>query len=236
MAEVAHPQTEMQDKGEGTNLENLSGELVTVFEPDGAASEAYRTVRTNLLYTFVDSPPRVVVVTSPGSAEGKSTTCANLGVALAQAGKRTLIIDCDLRRPVMHKIFGLSGKKGIVSLLAGESSLHEVCQEPLPGLKVLSAGTRPPNPAELLGSQRLADFLAGAQEEFDYVLIDSPPVRLVSDSIVLASQGDGVLLVLDAQKTRKGDLRRTVRSLKAVGAVILGTVMNNVKDSGDNLY
>jgi capsular exopolysaccharide synthesis family protein len=229
---MIHSQLERQVQRERKSG-GLSGCLVTALEPHSPASEAYRTLRTNILHSLIDgTPPRVVVVvTSPGSKESKSAVCANLGVALAQAGKNTLIVDCDLREPRMHRIFGLGGSQGIVEILKGECHLREVCQEPLPGLKVLTANTAPPNPAELLESQRLSDLLADVREEFDYVLVDSSPAGLVSDSAILATQGDGVLLVLDGRKTRKANVRRTVRNLTAVGATILGTVMNNVKKS-----
>jgi Mrp family chromosome partitioning ATPase len=133
-----------------------SGCLITVLDPADAASEAYRALRTSLLYARVDNPPKVILVTSPGSTEGKSTVCANLGVVLAQAGKRVLIMDCDLRRPVIHRIFGLPNTWGIVNVLVGESNLRDTYQEPVPGMKVLTVGAVPPNPAELLSSQRLS--------------------------------------------------------------------------------
>lgn len=215
---------------------DLSDRLVTVLDPASVASEAYRTLRTSLLYALVDAPPKVVVVTSPGSAEGKSTTCANLAVVLAQAGKSTLVIDCDLRKPSMHKIFGLRNFVGVVDALAKELDLRGLWHEPLPNLKVVTTGPIPPNPAELVGSRRFAQILVRMREEFDYVIIDSPPVGLVSDPMVLATQGDGVLLVLDAQHTRKGTLRQAVRSLESVGAKILGTVMNNAQAEKGGYY
>lgn len=215
---------------------DLSGRLITVLDPTSVAAEAYRSLRTNLLYALVDNPPRVIVLTSPGPREGKSTTCANLGVVLTQADKRTLIIDCDFRKPVLHKVFGLRNIYGVVDVLVGQHTLEEVWHEPLSGLKVLTVGPVPPNPAELLGSRRFAQFLASVRRDFDYVLIDAPPVGLVSDPAILATQGDGVLLVLDAQNTRKGALRESMRSLEAVGANVLGTVMNNVKKGRDGYY
>jgi len=219
-----------------TPAEALPDNLVTVTDPNGTASEAYRTIRTNLLYSLVDLPLQVVVLTSPGPREGKSTTCANLGVVLAQADKKTLVLDCDLRRPVLHKVFGLRNLWGLVNVLAAERKLEEVWHEPLPGLKVVTVGPVPPNPAELLGSQRFAELLEAFREQFDYVLVDAPPVELVSDPAILATQGDGVLLVVDAQKTRKGAVRRSMRSLEAVGANVLGLVMNNVKAGKDGYY
>jgi len=215
---------------------DLSDRLVTLLDPSSVASEAYRTLRTSLLYAVVDAPPKVVVVTSPGGAEGKSTTCANLAVVLAQAGKSTLVIDCDLRKPSMHKIFGLRNFTGVVDALARELDLREIWHEPLANLKVVTTGPIPPNPAELVGSRRFAQILGRMREEFDYVILDSPPVGLVSDPMVLSTQGDGVLLVLDSQHTRRNSLRQAVRSLESVGAKILGTVMNNAEVGKGGYY
>jgi capsular exopolysaccharide synthesis family protein len=229
------PQKEVQKATDGRNL---SGSLVTALDPTDAASEAYRRLRTNLLYAFVDAPPSVIMVTSPGSAEGKSSVCANLGVVLAQAGKNTLIVDCDLRRPMMREIFGLPGSDGLVNVLVGEQALQDVYQEPLPDveLKVLTAGILPPNPAELLDSRRFSELLATVRAEFDYVLVDSSPAGMVSDPIILATKVDGVLLTLDARKTRRGDVRRAMRGLTTVGADVLGTVMNRVIASKSDYY
>jgi capsular exopolysaccharide synthesis family protein len=210
--------------------------LVTVTDPTGAASEAYRTLRTNLLYAVMDEPPEVIVLTSPGQSEGKSTTCSNLGVALAQAGKKVLVLDCDFRKPVMHKFFGLRNLKGMVNVLLGECELQSVSHEPVEGLTVVTVGPLPSNPAELMGTQRFSELLASLRKEFDYILIDAPPVGLVSDPAILATQGDAVLLVVDAQKTPQGAVRGAIRSLRAVGANILGTVMNNVEGLESDYY
>lgn len=220
-------------KAEGNDV---PANLVTLIHPTGTAAEDYRTLRTSLLYTLIDNPPRTIVVTSPGPKEGKSTTCANLGVVLAQADKRTLIVDCDFRRPAMHGIFGSRNLYGVVNVLADECGMQEVWHEPLPDLKVMTVGPIPSRPAELVGSNRFARFLEAAQQEFDYVLIDAPPTGPVSDPAILATQADGVLLVLDAQKTRKKALRKATRTLEAVGATILGTVMNNVKGNQEGIY
>lgn len=216
---------------------DLSGSLVTMHDPTGAASEAYRTLRTNLLYSLVDLPLQIVVLTSPGPREGKSTTCANLAVVLAQADKSTLMMDCDLRKPKLQNIFGLSNIRGVVNVLAGECGLQEVWHEPMPaGLKVVTTGPIPPNPAELLSSRRFTELLEGARQKFDFVLIDAPPTELVSDPTILATHADGVLLVLDAQKTRKAVLQRAIRRMEAVGARVLGTVMNNAEAPKDSYY
>jgi capsular exopolysaccharide synthesis family protein len=217
---------------EGLGSDDFSGRLVTTLDPASTASEAYRGLRTSLFYAVVDTPPKVIVVTSPRHMEGKSTTCANLGIALAQADKKTLVMDCDLRRPTMHKIFSIRNLHGVVNVVAGEYELPEVWHEPLAGLKVATTGPLPPNPVELLDSERFAELVDRMRQTFDYVLIDAPPTELVSDPAIVAAKGDGALLVVDAQNTRKGSVRRAVRTLETVGAKVIGTVMNNVKVSG----
>lgn len=221
-------------------IKDLSGRLVTVSNPNSAASEAYRTLRANVLCTQVGTPPRVIVVTSYGTAEGKSTVCANLGVVLAQAGKKTLVADCDLRRPSLHSIFGLRNIRGMVDVLAEGNDLYEdwqgVCHEPLPGLGVLAVGTLPPNPAELILSRRFSEFLAAVRQQFEYVLVDTPPLGFVSDAAIIAVQADDVLLTLDARRTRNESVRRAVHDLRSKGANVLGTVMNNTEGLEGGYY
>lgn len=211
-------------------------DLITVLEPVSVAAEAYRTLRTNLFYAVVDRPPKVIVVTSPNPKDGKSVTCANLGVVLAQADKSTLLVDCDLRRPNVHRLFEARNFRGLADVLVKEDDPREVWQEPVPNLKILTAGLIPPNPAELLGSKRFTGLLERMRNNFDYILLDAPPVEMVADPLILATQADGVLLVVNSQNTRRGDLRRSVRSLNAVEANILGTVMNNAKTSAGGYY
>jgi len=153
-----------------------------------------------------------------------------LGVVLAEAGKSTLLLDCDLHTPTLHKIFALPNLRGVTDVLAGEYSLQGIWQEPLPELKVVTVGPVPPNPAELLASRRFAELLDQSRQEFEYVLVDSPPVGRVSDPLVLAAKGDGVLLVIDAQSTRKASVWQSMRALEGVGARVLGTIMNNVNN------
>ena len=210
--------------------------LVALLDPAGVASEAYRSLRTSLLYAAVDAPPTVILITSPSSGDGKSTTCANLAVVLAQADKQTLVIDGDLREPGLHRFFDMPNVSGVVDVLAGEHELLEVCKESIPGLHILSAGPIPPNPAELLSSGRFSELVGQARRLFDYVLIDSPPTALVSDPMIIATQADGVLLVLDSEGTSKGSLRKAVRNLEAVGANVLGTVMNKARKTETVLY
>lgn len=220
----------------GRDGKDLSEELVTFHDPMDVTSEAYRMLRTNLFYALIDDPPKVVVVTSSNPREGKSTTCANLGVVLANAGKNVLIVDCDLRNPVEHKLFGIESSSGLLDVLSGARRLEAVWSEPVSGLKVVPAGHTPPNPSEVLSSRRFTEFLDRVRQEFDYVLLDTPPVCLVSDSAILAKNGDGVLLVLDAQETSKRTLRRAMHILEGVGANVIGTVMNKTKVSKEDKY
>jgi receptor protein-tyrosine kinase len=224
-------------EGRRGRTDDLSGNLITVVDPGSMASEAYHTLRTSLLYAVVDRPPQVIVVSSPGSREGKSTTCANLGVVLAQIDKSVLVVDGDLRRPTLHKIFGVKNAFGLVSVLVGERDLQDTWQEVMPGLSLLTAGPMLPNPADLLSSQRCAELVRQLRENFDYVLVDAPPLAgPISDPTILATQGDGILLVVDARNTRKGSVRRSMRELEAVGVDVLGTVMNGVDLVGNNYY
>ena len=223
-------------QAQNDEVDALSGQLVTLLDPAAVASEAYRSLRTSLLYAVANAPPTVIQITSPGLMDGKSTTCANLAVVLAQAGKETLVIDGDLHEPSLHKIFGVPNVNGMVNVLSGEYDLSEMCTEPFPGLEVLSTGPTPPNPAELLISGRLAPLIGQARQLFDYVLIDSPPTELVSDPMIIATQADAVLLVLDSQGTSRGSLRRAMRGLEAVGANVLGTVMNKAPKAKPGRY
>lgn len=211
--------------------EDFSGQVVTIADPDSAASEAYRTLRTNLIYAQVDRLVQVITITSPGPREGKSTICANLGVVLAQANKRTLLMDCDFRKPMLHRIFGIPNVRGVVDVVDEQSDMRDVWQEPLANLKVITAGAPPPNPAELAQSERFAELLSYTRQYFDYVLIDVSPVQSVSDPAIIGTQGDGVVLVFDAQHTPKLAVRQSMKSLEIVGATVLGTIMNNVRTS-----
>jgi capsular exopolysaccharide synthesis family protein len=230
------PQSLISSKAEGS-LDEIFGHLITLSDPYSPTAEAFRALSVNLLYALADMPSKVVVLTSPDARQGKSLTCSNLGVVLAQMDKRTLIVDCDFRRPVQHEILSLRNSQGLADVLVGEHEPPEVWQEsPAAGLWATTAGHLPPNPVRLLGSRRFAGFLIRARQEFDYVLIDAPPMQPVSDSMLLAPQGDGVLLVFDSQSTRKRIVRESVRSLQAVKASVLGTVITNFGDTHDSDY
>ena len=223
-------------QAQNDEVDALSGQLVTLLDSAAVASEAYRSLRTSLLYAVANAPPTVILITSPGLMDGKSTTCANLAVVLAQAGKETLVIDGDLHEPSLHKIFGVPNVSGMVNVLSGEYDLSEMCTELFPGLKVLSTGPIPPNPAELLISGRLAPLIGQARQLFDYVLIDSPPTELVSDPMIIATQADAVMLVLNSEETSKTSMHRAVHELETVGANVVGTVINKAPKTETRRY
>ncbi|HCF92561.1 MAG TPA: capsular biosynthesis protein, partial [Firmicutes bacterium] len=164
--------------------------LITHLSPRSAVSEAYRTLRTNIQFGALDRAVKTIMATSAGPGEGKSTTIANLAIAFAQAGHRCLLIDADLRRPVLHKVFGVDQRRGLSAVLVGKvevaAAIHSVTA--VPGLQVLPSGPLPPNPAEMLGSKQWQGLLHGLRESFDFVLIDAPPVIAVADASVLAPQ------------------------------------------------
>lgn len=199
--------------------ENAQGRLDLISDPDGAVSEAYRALRTNLLHSFGNSPPGAIVLTSRASSHKYSSVCANLAVSFVHVNKRTLIVDCDLRRPLVHKVFGLRNVYGLTDVLAGSSSLQEVWREPLPGLGLLTAGAPRPGMVDLLESSGFDDLLASAREEFDIVLLDAPPLGEFSDAAILATKSDGALLSLDAGDPRKRPVRRAVHQLNTVAHI-----------------
>ncbi|NVI96765.1 polysaccharide biosynthesis tyrosine autokinase [Myxococcus sp. AM009] len=198
-------------------------------EPKSTAAECCRAIRTNLLFMSPDNPFKTLVVTSSGPQEGKSTTCVSLGVAMAQSGNRVLLLDTDMRRPRLHRAFGVPNELGISSLVVGEGTLDAAVKSTeVPGLFVLPCGPLPPNPAELLHTQAFTDLLKAASERFDRVILDSPPINAVADAAVLATKCDGVVLVLKAAKTNRESARRALRSLADVQARMYGAILNDV--------
>ena len=204
--------------------------LITLANPRSPVAEAYRSLRTNLEFSSLDEPLRTMVVTSPAPEAGKSTTLANLAVTIGQAGKQVTLVDCDLRRPSLHEIFDVSNSAGLTSVMLDDTQSAPPLRETgVAGLKLLVSGPLPPNPAELLGSRRMADLIKTLREQADMVLFDAPPVIAVTDAAILASQVDGVLLVLNAGVTKRDHAKRAKVALDKVNARIVGTVLNNVK-------
>jgi capsular exopolysaccharide synthesis family protein len=212
-------------------LDDRSSSLVTVTAPRSPVSEAYRTLRTNLEFSSLDEPLKTLVVTSPGPEEGKSTTLANLAVTLAQAEKQVILVDCDLRRPSQHEIFGQSNDVGLTTMVVDEKVMSQppLLETGVPGLLLLPSGPLPPNPSELVGSRRMQEIIAKLSERADMVLFDAPPIIAVTDAAVLASRVDGVLLVVKAGGTKRDHAQKAKALLEKVNAHLVGAVLNNVK-------
>lgn len=208
----------------------MSTSLITIRDPGSAAAEAYRTLRTNLLFSSLDRPLHTILITSSAPNEGKSTTLANLAVTMAEAEQRVLMVDCDLRRPSLHTLFGLPNEHGLTSsMLEQAESALPIQATSVPGLRLLPSGPLPPRPADLLGSRRMGAMLERLRREADIVLFDTPPVGAVTDAAVLAPQMDGVLLVLHAGQTRRDRAREARQILDKVKANIVGVVLNGAK-------
>lgn len=210
-------------------------------EPKSLIAECTRSIRTNLLFMSPDKPFRRMLVTSSGPQEGKSTTVINLAIAMAQSGSKVLIVDTDMRRPRLHKAFGVPNDVGVSSLVVGEGRIEDAIKTTdVPGVYVLPCGPVPPNPAELQHTRAFSELLEELSRRFDKVILDSPPVGAVADAVVLATQVDGVVVVLKAGLTNADVALRTVRTLRDVKANIYGGILNdvNLKHSkyGDYYY
>jgi non-specific protein-tyrosine kinase len=203
--------------------------LITLQEPISPASEAYRTLRMNLQYATLDKALRTLLITSPGADEGKSTTLANLGVTLAQIERRVIMVDCDLRRPRLHQLWGLDNQIGFTTMLLEERYLEEppLQETGVENLRLLPSGQLPPRPADLLGSQRMDQVIERLLQQADMLLFDAPPVMGVTDAVVLATKVDGVLLVVSAGETKREDAQNALARLNAVNARVVGSVLNN---------
>lgn len=212
--------------------------LVTQHLPRDPVSEAYRVLRTNLSFAAIDEGLRSILITSASPSEGKSTTVANLAVVLAQAGKRVIVIDSDLRRPTQHKLFGVPNHEGLTTaLISGETALSQYVQEtPVANLRILTSGPVPPNPAELLSSQRMSQIIGQLQDLADTIIFDTPPTLTVADASILAPQMTGCVLVAEAGRTRLPALQQAVETLHKANAHVFGVVLNQVVVSRSGYY
>jgi capsular exopolysaccharide synthesis family protein len=211
--------------------------LVAVHNSASRAAEAFRILRTNLQFSATEKPFRTLMVTSTRPREGKSVTTANLSAVIAQAGHRTLLIDCDLRRPTQDKIFELGNERGLMTLFLDEKAqLGDLAVKIGPNLSVLTSGPMPPNPAELLDSVRMNRILEQVKSMYDMVVIDVPPVLSVADTSILAAKVDAVIMVVDSGYTRRAHVKRALESLASVGATVLGTVINRLSERSEDAY
>jgi len=211
--------------------------LASQFNAQSRTGEAYRQIRTNLQYVSVDAPPRVLVITSSVSGEGKTTTAVNLALVLAQSGLRVALIEADLRRPRVMRYLQMVGGAGLTNVLAGKAELSELLQPYGDGkLSVLAAGPHPPNPSELLGSDHMGELLTALRKTHDYVIIDAPPLLPVTDAAVLAVLADGAVIVTRYGSTKRDQLRAAADILHGIDARVVGTVLNMVSRKGGGGY
>ena len=227
-------------KGTRESGQQLRWRLITREDPKSPVSEAYRMIRTNIMYSHAGDKIKSIIVSSPGPGEGKSTTITNLAITFANLGKKTLLVDTDLRKPVIHSIFEFSKEPGLTHYLTGQENdytklLHKTEIE---NLYVISSGITPPNPSELLGSSRMDELILALEEEYDIVLFDSPPIVAVTDAVMVSRKIKSFVLVVKAGQTSKETLQRAKQALEGIETPLSGVVLNGVtKDnSSDTSY
>lgn len=205
-------------------------------KPKSISAEAYRTLRTNIQYSSYDKKIKKILVTSSEPSEGKSTIIGNLAVSLSQSESTVILLDCDLRKPTMHKKFKISNEIGLTELLVGKKELKDVIQYRNKHLHIITSGKIPPNPAEMLASKSMERLLEQLSSEYDYILMDTPPLNAVTDAQVLSTKVDGTLIVIRSEKTKKESILIAKNLLQKVNANILGIVFNDVANSANKYY
>jgi len=212
-------------------------DLVTAHSPKSTASESYRGIRTGILFSSADTTPQVIMVTSAGPKEGKTISSANLSVAMANAESKVLLVDCDMRRPKIHKLFDVDRKIGLSSILVGtESPGHAIVASQVENLDILPMGPIPPNPSEIIGSKKMGLLLNALRKKYSRVIIDSPPISAVTDAVALSQMVDTTLLVIRAGETPRQVIQNSLEQLRAVNANVLGAVLNAVSVGRDSYY
>lgn len=212
------------------SLSRNKRQIITLTNPRSPISESYRALRTNIEFSSIDEKLQVLMVSSAGPGEGKSTTITNLAVTFAQSEKKVVLIDADLRKPTAHHTFSISNRWGLSSIISQQSSLEEVIQvTDIPNLDVITSGAIPPNPAEMMGSKRMTAIINQLRGLYDIILIDTPPLLAVTDAQIVAAKSDGVIMVVDQGRVKREIAAKAVKNLESVNARILGVVLNNVK-------
>ena len=204
--------------------------------PKSVAAEAYRSLRTNIQYSSFDKEYKTILVTSANPGEGKSTTAGNLALTLAEGEARVLLVDCDMRKPSVHKNFRVTNTYGISDVLLQKKKVMEVAHKYNENLYIITAGKIPPNPAEMIASKAMTLFLEEMKEHFDYIVLDTPPVQAVADSQILSTKVDGSLFVVRAGVTKKDEVQSAIAALKKVNANIIGTVLHAIDNNTNKYY
>lgn len=212
--------------------------LITLLNPNSPISEQYRTVRTNLQFAVAgDQPLRSMAVVSSGPSEGKSTSAANLAVVFAQAGRKVLLVDADMRKATVHRTFGLSNEMGLSNLVSGQQAASSVIQATdVNNLSIITSGPTPPNPAELLNSRRMNVLMEELYQAFDLIVFDLPPVMTVADGLIIASKTDGTVLVVREGVTRKDSVLEAKNRLLQAKAHVLGVIYNGAEQLNESSY
>tara|TARA_B100002052_G_scaffold282299_1_gene292127 strand:- start:10687 stop:12756 length:2070 start_codon:yes stop_codon:yes gene_type:complete len=220
-----------RNKKTKNNSMDLSRRLIMTEDPKSPISEAYRTLRTSIMYSS-DKDSKIIMISSPGPGEGKTTTVCNLAITYANLGKKTLLIDGDLRKPVINKIFNLNKNLGLTSYIIGENSIEDIVQKTeIDNFDVIPSGIVPPNPSEILNSDKMKNMLETLKEKYDIILIDSPPMIAVTDALVLSNLVDDFILVCRSKVTQKGALDRSIKSLNQIGGKFNGCILNAIDSS-----
>ena len=204
--------------------------------PKSVAAEAYRSLKTNIQYSSFDKEYKTIVITSSNPGEGKSTTAGNLALTLAEGEAKVLLVDCDMRKPSIHKKFKISNMSGTAELLLRKESFEDVANFYNENLTIITAGKIPPNPSEMLSSRAMTAFIKEMKKEFKYIILDTPPLQAVTDAQVLSTKADGVLLVVRAGSTKREMVLNSVDLIKKVHGKIIGTVLNGVENKKNNYY
>ena len=205
-------------------------------KPKSISAESYRTLRTNIQYSSFDKEIRTIVVTSSEPGEGKSTVAGNLALSFAQSDKSTIIIDCDLRKPSLHKKFRISNMVGLSDILIGRKSLVEAVNQYNENMHIITSGKIPPNPAEMLGSKAMERLIAELKEIYDVIILDSAPLQAVTDAQILSTKSDGTILVVRAEKTKRDSVASAKELLDKVNANVLGVVLNATENRRGKYY
>lgn len=205
-------------------------------KPKSIAAEAYRSLRTNIQYSSFDKKYKTLVVTSANPGEGKTTVAGNLALVLAQGESKVLLVDCDMRRPSMHKNFRVTNTYGISDLLIGKQKLETVINNVNSNLSIITAGNITPNPAEMLASKAMTAFLEDMKNKYDYIVLDTPPLQAVTDAQILSTKADGTLVVVRAGATKKEAVHNAVSMLKKVNGHVIGTILNAAENKKDKYY
>ena len=204
--------------------------------PKSVAAEAYRALKTTIQYSSFDKEYKTIVITSSNPGEGKSTTSGNLALTLAEGESRVLLVDCDMRKPSMHKNFRVTNTYGIADILLQRKKVMDVAHMYNKNLSIITAGKVPPNPAEMLGSKAMSAFLEEMKEHFDYIILDTPPILPVTDSKLLAIKADATVVVVRSEVSKSKHVSQAFKELEKVNANIIGTILNDVKMYSEKLY